>query len=256
MSLSSRTFAPFGWRLHEGVLVGCSVQVRGRDEVIAALASGEATLILMDRDAIDEEVKALCLEKKIPFEIGSSTDLWRMSADGEHEIMALVGRNPNATLDQVCSGGGTIWLLDQVEYATNIGFCVRTAEVSGANAVVITTPQTNDLRRTATRASMRADRFIPVIWASAEEALVVFKEHDLKIVVIEDCGKVAPWDVDLTGDLVMVVGAERHGVSTEMLEAADEVVRLPMKGFVPSYNLQVALSAVALESLRQQSCDD
>ncbi len=232
------------------------MQVRGRDEVIAALASGEATLILMNRDAIDEEIKAICLEQEIPVEIGSSTDLWRMSADGEHEVMALVGRNPDATLDQICAGGGTIWMLDRVEYATNLGFCVRTAEVSGANAVVITTPQTNDLRRTATRASMRADRFIPVIWTSAEEALVAFKEHGIRIVVVEDCGQVAPWDVDLTGDLVMVVGAERHGVSTEMLDAADEVVRLPMKGFVPSYNLQVALSAVALESLRQQSCDD
>ena len=232
------------------------MQVRGREEVIAALTRGEVTLVLMNRDSIDEEVKALCIERDIPVEIGSSTDLWRMSADGEHEIMALVGRNPDATLDEVCANGGTIWMLDQVEYATNLGFCVRTAEVSGANAVVITTPQTNDLRRTATRASMRADRFIPVIWISAKEALLAFKKHDLKIVVVEDCGQVAPWDVDLTGDLVMVVGAERHGVSTEMLESADEVVRLPMKGFVPSYNLQVALSAVALESLRQQSCND
>jgi len=232
------------------------VQVRGREEVIAALTRDEVTLVLMNRDSIDEEVKALCLERDIPVEIGSSTDLWRMSADGEHEVMALVGRNPNANLDEVCAKGGTIWMLDQVEYATNLGFCVRTAEVSGANAVVITTPQTNDLRRTATRASMRADRFIPVIWISAKEALLAFKKHNLKIVVVEDCGQVAPWDVDLTGDLVMVVGAERHGVSTEMLESADEVVRLPMKGFVPSYNLQVALSAVALESLRQQSRSD
>ena len=232
------------------------MQVRGREEVIAALARDEVTLVLMNRDSIDEEIKTLCIERDIPIEIGSSTDLWRMSADGEHEVMALVGRNPDATLDEACANGGTIWMLDQVEYATNLGFCVRTAEVSGASAVVITTPQTNDLRRTATRASMRADRFIPVIWISAKEALLAFKKHELKIVVVEDCGQVAPWDVDLTGDLVMVVGAERHGVSTEMLESADEVVRLPMKGFVPSYNLQVALSAVALESLRQQSCDD
>jgi len=58
------------------------MQVRGRDEVIAALDSDEATLVLMNRDAIDEEVRALCLEKEIPVEIGSSTDLWRMSADG------------------------------------------------------------------------------------------------------------------------------------------------------------------------------
>ena len=47
----------------------------------------------------------------------------------------------------------------------------------------------------------------------------------------------------LTGNVLFVVGAEREGVSQEVLDACDEVVRLPMDGFVPSYNLQVAISA-------------
>ncbi len=231
------------------------MQVRGRREVIDAIMSGEATLVLMNREAIDHEIEALCGQHKITVEIGSSTDLWRMSADGNQEVMALVGRKPEATLDELCSIGGTIWLLDGVEYATNIGFCIRTAEVSGASGVVITTPVTNDLRRTATRASMRADRFIPVIWSSADEALTKFSEYNLRLVAVEDCGEKAPWDVDLTGNLVMAVGAEREGISQMILDASDEIVRLPMKGFVPSYNLQVALSAVALEALRQTMKD-
>ncbi len=64
-------------------------------------------------------------------------------------------------------------------------------------------------------------------------------------------GGKAPWDTDLTGDVLLVVGAENAGVSKEVLDAADEIVRLPMPGFVPSYNLQVAISALALERLRQ-----
>ena len=43
--------------------------------------------------------------------------------------------------------------------------------------------------------------------------------------------------------------------SQEVLEACDEVVRLPMDGFVPSYNLQVAISVLAVESLRQRKGD-
>ena len=61
-----------------------------------------------------------------------------------------------------------------------------------------------------------------------------------------------PWDEDLTGNVVLVVGAERDGVSPEVLAAADGVVRLPMDGFVPSYNLQVAVSVLAVEALRQR----
>jgi tRNA G18 (ribose-2'-O)-methylase SpoU len=50
---------------------------------------------------------------------------------------------------------------------------------------------------------------------------------------------------------MLVVGAENAGVSKEVLDAADDIVRLPMPGFVPSYNLQVAVSALAIERLRQ-----
>ena len=47
--------------------------------------------------------------------------------------------------------------------------------------------------------------------------------------------------------------AEKEGVSNQVLSAADSCVVLPMDGFVPSYNLQVAVSVVALEALRQRN---
>jgi tRNA G18 (ribose-2'-O)-methylase SpoU len=48
-----------------------------------------------------------------------------------------------------------------------------------------------------------------------------------------------------------VVGGERDGLAHELLAQCDAVVRIPMAGFVPSYNLQGALSALAAERLRQ-----
>ena len=52
----------------------------------------------------------------------------------------------------------------------------------------------------------------------------------------------------MTGNTLLVVGAEREGVSQETLENADFIVKLPMDGFVPSYNLQVAVSVLAVEA--------
>ena len=72
---------------------------------------------------------------------------------------------------------------------------------------------------------MRATRFIPVVYATTEEILAACNR---RIVVAEDVGGKAPWDTDLTGDVLLVVGAENSGVSKEVLEAADEIVRLPM----------------------------
>ena len=78
------------------------------------------------------------------------------------------------------------------------------------------------------------------------------KANGFRIVAAEDVGTKGPWDEDLTGNILLVVGAEREGVSPKVLEAADAVVKLPMDGFVPSYNLQVAVSVLAVEALRQR----
>ncbi len=228
---------------------GVSLQITGADDVLDALKYGvEIKLVLVDREEDCSEIIELCKSKEIKVVEGSSTDLWRMSAKGQQKALALIGREPEGTLEEIFERDGVIWLFDGVEYAPNLGFGVRTAEVSGATAVIINVKKTHEERRTIRRAGMRATRFIPVVYASTEEILAACNR---RIVVAEDVGDKAPWDSDLTGNVMLVVGAENAGVSKEVLDAADDIVRLPMPGFVPSYNLQVAVSALAIERLRQ-----
>ena len=228
---------------------GVSLQITGADDVLDALKNGvEIKLVLVDREEDCSEIIELCKSKEIKVVEGSSTDLWRMSAKGQQKALALIGREPEGTLEEIFERDGVIWLFDGVEYAPNLGFGVRTAEVSGATAVIINVKKTHEERRTIRRAGMRATRFIPVVYASTEEILAACNR---RIVVAEDVGDKAPWDSDLTGNVMLVVGAENAGVSKEVLDAADDIVRLPMPGFVPSYNLQVAVSALAIERLRQ-----
>jgi len=228
-------------------------QITGLKAVTEALQSGLAIdRVLVDRDHDTSALRALCEERGIPLEEGSTNDLWRMSADGAQVALALTGRTQHTTLDEVMQGGGCVWLFDGVEYSTNLGFAIRTAEVSGADAVVLNVSKTHEERRTIRRASMRADRFIPVIYEATTSILSAAKEHGFRIVAAEDVGTHGPWDEDLTGNVLLVVGAERHGVSDEVLAATDAIVRLPMHGFVPSYNLQVAVSVLAVEALRQR----
>ncbi len=226
-----------------------SLQITGAEDVLDALKNGvEIKLVLVDREEDCSEIIELCESKNIKVVEGSSTDLWRMSANGQQKALALIGREPAGTLEEVFERDGVIWLFDGVEYAPNLGFGVRTAEVSGATAVIINVKKTHEERRTIRRAGMRATRFIPVIYATTEEVLAACNR---RIVVAEDVGDKAPWNADLTGNVMLVVGAENAGVSKEVLNAADDIVRLPMPGFVPSYNLQVAVSALAIERLRQ-----
>ncbi len=123
----------------------------------------------------------------------------------EAPILALIGPTAHADLYEVMTRGGAVWLLTGPAYPGNVGFAIRTAEVSGADGLYIDNEFDHQGRREARRASMRADRFMPVAW-------------------------------------------ER---SADVLEACDEVVRIPMAGFVASYNLQAAVAAIAVERFRQ-----
>ncbi|HJM24831.1 MAG TPA: TrmH family RNA methyltransferase, partial [Candidatus Thalassarchaeaceae archaeon] len=95
--------------------------------------------------------------------------------------------------------------------------------------------------------------FIPVFWQSASESILTAKSAGYRIIALEDIGDKAPWDVDMTGPVLLIVGGERAGISEEVLALADEIIRIPMSGFVPSFNLQAPLSAVAIEAQRQRS---
>ena len=69
---------------------------------------------------------------------------------------------------------------------------------------------------------------------------------------LDEDGSHAPWDLDLTGPRVFVVGGENGGIPGAVLERCDARVRVPMAGFIPCYNLQAAVSALAIERLRQR----
>ena len=228
-------------------------QITGSEAVLQALNDDEPiTMVLVDREKDTTAIRAMCESKGIRLEEGSTNDLWRMSADGHVDALALVGRRPEASLEEVFERGGTIWFFDGVTYSTNLGFAIRTAEVAGADAVVLNVVKTHEERRTIRRSSMRADRFIPVVYTTTDAILTASKQHGTRIIAVEDVGTHGPWEEDLTGDVVLVVGAEKEGISQQVLDAADACVLLPMDGFVPSYNLQVAVSVVAVEALRQR----
>jgi tRNA G18 (ribose-2'-O)-methylase SpoU len=98
---------------------------------------------------------------------------------------------------------------------------------------------------------MRADHFMPVFWEPALEAIAGARAAGRRVLAIEDVGTEAPWQVDLTQPLLLIIGGERHGIPRDALEACDGAIRIPMRGFIPSYNLQAAMAMVVGEQLRQ-----
>jgi len=234
-------------------------QLAGAEEVAAALAAGAPLrVVLLARDA-SPAAKALAERARaagarvLP---ASDNDLRRMrraDAPGACELLGLVGPDPAAGPAAALAGGGAAWLLAGVAYAGNAGYAIRTAEVSGADAIFLDAALDAEGRRRALRASMHAERFFPVHWLAAGDVLDAARASGRRLLAVEDVGARAPWQVDLRGRVLLAIGGERAGLDPALLARCDEVVRVPMAGFVPSYNLQAAMAAVAAERLRQEA---
>ncbi len=234
-----------------------SYQLSDIDAISDALDRSEVTLLLAAHaglNAAEQAVLDRAETADIPVRRTSDNDLRRMSRTRPPAaILALVGRPPSRTLEQLMAAGGPVWLLAGVTYPSNAGSLIRTLEVAGAQGVVVAAQFTRAERIRALRISMHAERFMPVLWFDAETTIANARAAGRRIYAVEDSGSQAPWDVDLTAPTLLILGGERDGLTPELLTAADAVLRLPMPGFIGSYNVQAAASAVAVERLRQRA---
>jgi tRNA G18 (ribose-2'-O)-methylase SpoU len=236
-------------------------QAAGAVELGAAHDAGEPVrLVLHAREPQDPAARAVLARARaagVPLHEASAQVLWRLGKGAPApELIAVVGPDPAAAPDAALAGGGAAWLLTGIAYPGNTGFAIRLAEVSGAACAFVDASFAHEGRREALRASMRADRFFPVYWEPALSAIARAKRAGRRVLAIEDVGSAAPWEVDLTGPVLLVVGGERHGIPPDVLSACDGAVRIPMRGFIPSYNLQAAMAMVAGERLRQLGATD
>lgn len=230
--------------------------IAGVEAITAALAQDEPLRVLLvardDAAADVAQLVALAQARGVSIWHGSTGDLRRMSRGSPPErAIAMAGPPTDADLASLFSRGGLVWLLHRASYPSNVGFAVRTAEVSGAQGIVIDASFNHEQRSRVSHVSMGADRLLPVIFESTERTLLLARQYGHRVIAIEDGGSQAPWDLDLTASAVFLVGNERHGIEPELLGQCDAVATVPMLGFVPSYNLHAAISAVAVERLRQ-----
>jgi 23S rRNA (guanosine2251-2'-O)-methyltransferase len=231
-------------------------RVVGAAEVTRALDAGEPVqcVVVPEADPAPDaqRVVARAEARGVSIERVGTRKFERLR--GNHSdacVLALVGPSADAGLPEVMSRGGAVWLLTGPAYPGNVGFAIRTAEVSGADGLYVDNDFDHQGRREARRASMRADRFMPVGWEPAGRVIDAARSAGKHVVGIEDVGTRAPWEADLGASVLLIVGAEAEGVPADVLDRCDEIVRIPMAGFVASYNLQAAVAAISAERFRQ-----
>jgi 23S rRNA (guanosine2251-2'-O)-methyltransferase len=179
---------------------------------------------------------------------------------GTHRHQGVVARvQPLAlrhSLDDVLDeveGPPLLLVLDGVTDPHNLGACLRVADGAGAHALIAPKDHAVGLNATVAKVASGAAETVPYLMVTnLARTLNELKERDIRIVGTSDDAPKSLYEVDLSGPVALVLGAEGPGMRQLTRKTCDELVRLPMKGAVESLNVSVASGICLYEALRQR----
>jgi len=143
--------------------------------------------------------------------------------------------------------------LDGVQDPHNLGACLRSADACGALAVIVPRDRAAQLTPAVRKVAAGAAETTPVVSVTnLVRTLKLLKEAGLWIVGADAAAASPARHVDLTGPVVLVVGAEGSGLRHLTRQNCDFLVSLPQRGAVESLNVSVAAAMLLYEALRQR----
>jgi 23S rRNA (guanosine2251-2'-O)-methyltransferase len=144
--------------------------------------------------------------------------------------------------------------LDGVQDPHNLGACLRSADACGAQAVIVPRDRAAQLNATARKVAAGAAETTPVVAVTnLVRTLKLLKDAGLWVVGADASAAQAAAGVDLTGAVVLVLGAEGSGLRQLTRQNCDYLVRLPQLGAVESLNVSVAAGMLLYEAVRQRN---
>lgn len=183
--------------------------------------------------------------------------------EGNHQGVALrAGPLPEMSLEELIDfasprggPGSRIVALDGVEDPQNVGAVARVAEAAGARGLILTERRAPPLTPAVSRASAGAIEWLRVSRVSnLGRALATLQGADYWLVAADVKASESLFEIPdriLTGNLVVVLGAEGTGIRRSILEQADHLVEIPMRGEIGSLNVSTAGAVILYDLLRR-----
>lgn len=224
---------------------------------------GHIVEIWLERDRRDQRIQQLSQALQsltAPVHRVPRKELDRLTGSAAHQgvVVAYGGAPPRAEDElreflAVLDQPPFLLVLDQVQDPHNLGACLRSADAAGVHAVIAPRDNAVGLTPTVHKVASGAARTVPFFQVT-NLARVLRELRDDGIWLVGAAGEAEQslYQVDLTGPLALVMGAEDTGLRRLTRENCDSLVRIPMQGHVESLNVSVATGILLFEAVRQR----
>ena len=187
-------------------------------------------------------------------------ELDRMVPDARHQGILLELKSGTAATDQdfdsflaTLKAPALLLVLDGVTDPHNLGACLRTADAAGVQAVILPKDRSVGLTPVVRKVACGAAESLPV-FSVTNLARTLRSLQDAGIWIYGAAGEAEQvlYDIDFTGSIALVLGAEGSGMRRLTREHCDGLVKIPMAGTVESLNVSVATGVLLYEVVRQR----
>ena len=143
-----------------------------------------------------------------------------------------------------------IVVLDGIQDPGNLGTILRTIDSCGLKQVIVSKETADSYNPKVVRSTMGAIFRVKVIESNnLIDTLKNMRKHKYKIMATSLETNNSIYDVDYNKK-VIVIGNEANGVEKEILDIADEKIKIPMLGKTESLNASVATAVILYEYVR------
>ncbi len=198
----------------------------------------QVPIVEVDRDALDRMLKRGSLHQGIVAETGD------FEYAGLDDILEAAQANDEPAF---------LLLLDNIQYVTNFGALLRTAEIIGVHGIIIPEHHQAGVTGQVRKASAGAVDFLKIAQVTnLARTIDELKDNGIWVAGIEEAPDAQPYDrFDYTVPIAFVVGSEVDGLRRLTRDKCDYMVQLPMWGKTPSLNVSVA-GSIVLYAARMQ----
>jgi 23S rRNA (guanosine2251-2'-O)-methyltransferase len=201
-----------------------------------------------------EEVEELCRRHRVELVVVPERRLSEIAGPAHNGLAAEVAPAQRGDARSAAPGGDAdlVVLLEDVQDPRNLGALLRVFEGAGVGEVLIRDRGAAPVSPTVVKTSAGATEWLSIerIPNTAIE-LERRKEAGFWVYGADAAGE-PPWDLDLTGKVVLCFGGEEKGLRARTRQLCDRRVGLPMRGRVGSLNVATAAAAILYEAVRQR----
>ncbi len=167
--------------------------------------------------------------------------------------LLAIGPQIACTLDDLqLPKDALILVCESIEKPGNLGTMLRSADASGAAAVIVCDPCTDIHNPNVVRASTGTLFTLPVAVADARTTVAWLKANGFDILAATPHAERMYFEQNLTGRVALCLGSEQYGLSDIFMKDAGLRVRIPMLGVADSLNVSAAATILLSEVVRQR----